>query len=255
LEWTGTLHIPGSDIVRTFNWSISAAEACPEASPFIPSCVSVRRNSQLKKMMLKIKLLISSVVGCALLAACHVSQNLEQTQATHLVEIPFTELELMELDRELFYEPGIPGCSLADLPPFGWKEIDSGLVVIRTPDEYERRIGSLYQEGYRGYLDQRMDYPGTYQSLPEMSYEEFLATCNVFPEVDFSQYSVLGNHASGTGCTVSFERHVFREDTEKKITYQLSVVEEGACEKVEYSRNLILVPCIPLEYQVLFNVE
>jgi hypothetical protein len=205
--------------------------------------------------MQKNKLLFSSIVGLTLLVACRSSQNLDQTPVTNLVEISFTELVFKDLDQELLSDPAIPGCSLADLPPFGWKEVDSGLVDIRTPDEYERRIGSLYQEGYRGYLDHRRDYPGTYQSLPEMSYEEFLATCNVFPEVDFSQYTVLGNHASGTGCTVSFEKHVFREDTEKKITYHLSVVEEGACEKVEYSRNLILVPRIPLEYQVLFNVE
>ncbi len=31
-----------------------------------------------------------------------------------------------------------------------------------------------------------------YRSIPEMSYEEFLSICNVFPEVDFSKYSLLG---------------------------------------------------------------
>lgn len=86
-----------------------------------------------------------------------------------------------------------------------------------------------------------------------MSYEEFLSTCNVFPEVDFSQYAVLGYHAVGTGCTVTFEKHVFRDDPGKKILYELTAIEEGDCEEVVQIRNLILVSTIPDDYTVMFS--
>jgi hypothetical protein len=94
--------------------------------------------------------------------------------------------------------------------------------------------------------------PDRYQSIPEMSYEEFLATCHVFPDVDFEQYSVLGTQAMGTGCTVAFEKHVYRDDQSKRVRYEITVIEEGTCGTVSNNRNLILVPRIPSEYSVEF---
>ena len=139
--------------------------------------------------------------------------------------------------------------------PFGWKEVDSGLVDIRTPEDYAIRTESLYQEGFLGYLQNRVEYPDTYRSIPEMTYEEFLTTCNVFPDVDFSQYSVLGYQATGTGCIVTFEKHVYRDDRNKQILYELTVVEEGVCETAVHNRNLILVPRIPDDYSVAFSMS
>jgi hypothetical protein len=144
---------------------------------------------------------------------------------------------------------------LADLPPFHWKEVDSGLVDTRSPEEYAIQTESLYQEGYRGYLLAREEDQDRYRSTPEMSYEEFLATCNVFPEVDFEEYSVLGVQAIGTGCTVTFAKDVSRDDQSKTVRYEVTALEEGPCEMVSYNRNLILVPRIPPEYRVEFFVS
>jgi hypothetical protein len=204
-------------------------------------------------MMLKIVLLCSLIGGMILLGACSVLPAGEPTLFPAYLEIPYSELVLEQLDQDLLVDPGIPGCSLFDLPPFNWKEVDSGLVDIRTPEDYAINIGSLYQEGYRAYLENLYDFPETYQSIPELSYEEFLATCNVFPEVDFIQYSVLGYHAMGTGCTVSFGKHVYRDDQNKTILYELRVYEQGACDMAVYNRNLILVPRIPSDYRVIFS--
>lgn len=200
------------------------------------------------------KVMSSSLIfGMSLLTACNIMQGGEPTPISPYVVIPFTELELEELNQEILNDPGLPGCRLSDLPPFGWKEVDSGMVDIRTPLDYALRVGSLYQEGYRNYLENRIDFPDTYQSIPEMSYEEFLAICNVFPEVDFSQYSVLGNHGVGSGCTVTFEKAVLIDDKDKSYLYQLTIHEAGACEKTSNDRNLILVPRIPEDYKVIFS--
>jgi len=91
--------------------------------------------------------------------------------------------------------------------------------------------------------------------LAEMSYEEFFATCNVFPEVDFEQYSLPGAQATGTGCTVTFEKHVYRDKQSKKIIYTVAVIEEGTCEMTSHNRNLILIPRIPPEYSVEFLIQ
>lgn len=169
------------------------------------------------------------------------------------VEVPYTELALEELDQSILTDPKMPGCSLSDLPPFGWKEVDSGMVDIRTPEDLAIRTASLYQEGYKAYLEHRMDYPDMYGSIPEMSYEEYLSSCNVFPEVDFSQHAVLGYHAVGTGCKMTFEKHVFRDDPGERILYELTVIEEGICEGAIQSRNLILVPPMPDDYTTKYS--
>lgn len=193
--------------------------------------------------------------GITALSACYVAPSGGPTLPPTYVEIPYTELVLEEIDQTVLTKPGIPGCSLADLRPFGWKEVDSGLVDIRTPEAYAIQTESLYQEGYRDYLQARVEYPDKYQSIPAMSYEEFLATCNVFPEVDFGRHSLLGVHAKGTGCTVTFEKHVYRDDQNKKIRYEVTVIEEGVCEMDVYNRNLILVPRIAPDYSVDFSIS
>lgn len=205
--------------------------------------------------MSRIFVLCFLISGMILLNACNVRQRGEPTPSPAHMEIPYRELVLGELAPDILAGPGIPGCRLTDLRPFGWKEVDSGLVDIRTPEDYAIRTESLYQEGFLDYLQTRVEYPDTYLSIPEMNYEEFLATCNVFPDVDFSQYSVLGYQATGTGCTVTFEKHVYRDDPSKKILYEIAVIEEGVCEMAIHKRNLILVPRIPPDYSVEFSIS
>lgn len=205
--------------------------------------------------MSKIVLFFCLASGSLLFSACDVIPSGDSTPGSPYVEILYSDLVLDQLDPDILTDPGIPGCSLTDLPPFGWKEVNSGRVDIRTPEDYGIQVGSLYQEGYRNYQENRVDFPDLYQSIPDMSYEEFLETCNVFPEVDFSQHSLLGYHGSGTGCTVTFDKHVFRNDQERSILYELTVIEGGACEKISYNRNLILVPRIPPDYSVEFSAE
>lgn len=203
--------------------------------------------------MHKIAYFYSLMIVLMLVGACNVKRADEPTRIPSYVEIPYMELALEELDQSILADPKMPGCRLSDLPPFGWKEVDSGMVDIRTPGDYAIRTGSLYQEGYKTYLENRMDNPDMYASTPEMSYEEFLSTCNVFPEVDFSRHAVFGYHAVGTGCTVTFQKHIFRDDPGEKMLYELTVIEEGACEEAFQNRNLILVPNIPEDFTVIFS--
>lgn len=204
--------------------------------------------------MSKIRLFYCLTSVTTLLGACIVIQADEKPKPpSNYEKIAYEELTFEELDQSLLADPGMIGCNLSDLPPFGWKTVDSGIADVRTPEDYALQIGSLYQEGFRYYLDNRIAFPDTYQSIPEMNYEEFLETCNVFPDVDFTQHSVLGYHTVGTGCTVTFEKRVYRDDQNRVILYELTIIEEGACEMDYRDRNLILVPRIPLDYVVEFS--
>jgi hypothetical protein len=190
-----------------------------------------------------------------MLSACNGIKTDLPVQPTTFVELYFADLVLEDFDPPVLSDQEIPGCRLSNLRPFGWKIVESGYVEIRNPEEYAIQIESLYQEGYLDYQQTREEYPERYQSVPELSYDEYLQTCNVFPDVDFSRYSVLGFHATGTGCTVNFEKHVYRDDKNKMILYDLTVIEEGDCETNFNNRNLILVPRIPSDYTVEFSIS
>ena len=82
----------------------------------------------------------------ALLGACNRTQVVISEMLPTYEEEKYTDLVFDELDQEVLTDPGIPVCKLTDLSPFGWKEVDVGLVDIRTPQEYPRKTESLYQE-------------------------------------------------------------------------------------------------------------
>jgi hypothetical protein len=65
----------------------------------------------------------------------------------------------------------------------------------------------------------------------------------------------LGNHASGTGCSVDFEKHVYRDEKNKRVLYTVQVIEEGLCEMYGWSRNLITIASVPFDYRVEFVVS
>ena len=206
-------------------------------------------------MTLKIGLFCCLISAVSLPGACNVIQPAALILHPTYVEVPLQDLVLEDRNQTAFAISEIPGCSLADLRPFGWKTVDSGFVDIRDSNDYAIQIESLYQEGYFDYLQTRAEHPDRYQSIPEMSYEEFLALCNVFPAVDFGLHSVLGAHTTGTGCTVTFEKHVYRDEQKKKILYMINVIEDGKCEMVSHNRNLILIQRITPEYNVEFLIQ
>lgn len=82
-------------------------------------------------------------------------------------------------------------------------------------------------------------------------------TCEdfVLPSLDFSEYTLLGTHAYGVGCSITFEKHVYKDTENKIIIYSVIVVEEGNCEMIGMSMNWIAIPKVPSEYTVVFEVK
>lgn len=71
--------------------------------------------------------------------------------------------------------------------------------------------------------------------------------------IDYSQYSLLGNYASGT-CRAVFMRDVSRDNVSKEVVYRVDVKEQGDCERLWSDPNVVLVPRIPDNYTISFSV-
>jgi hypothetical protein len=108
-----------------------------------------------------------------------------------------------------------------------------------------------------------LDMPEEMVITSQKEYEELLTyvsdspTCQdfVLPDLDFSQVTLLGKHAYGVGCSITFERHVYRDTEQKKIIYSVTVIEEGCCEMLGMSMNWITIPTVPAGYTVVFEIR
>lgn len=94
-----------------------------------------------------------------------------------------------------------------------------------------------------------------YQAL--LDYKSPSSRCENFelPPIDFTQNTLLGKYAQGGGCSIDFVRKVYKDDSNKKIIYSIKVVEEGLCEMLGMSMNWILIPKVPFDYSVEFEVK
>ena len=72
-------------------------------------------------------------------------------------------------------------------------------------------------------------------------------------EIDFSKYTVLGNFAGGT-CSVNIDRNVVRDETNKLVSYNVTVLQCGNCESYSWSENWVLIPKVPDDYEIDFSI-
>lgn len=94
-----------------------------------------------------------------------------------------------------------------------------------------------------------------YQDL--INYKSTSSRCTnfVLPAIDFSKKTLLGKYTSGGGCSIDFAKKVYKDDSNRKVKYVIDVIEQGACEKLGFSSNWILIPKIPSNYIVEFQVK
>jgi hypothetical protein len=69
---------------------------------------------------------------------------------------------------------------------------------------------------------------------------------------DFKRFSIIGKTISGT-CELKIIREVQIDHDKKQYTYTIRFKDKGICMKKAVNDNLVVVPCIPNDYTVLFN--
>jgi len=76
----------------------------------------------------------------------------------------------------------------------------------------------------------------------------------IITPIDFSKYILIGKYTIGGGCSVTYKRQIIDDEENKKITYQITTTYSGTCYKSFFSFNWALIPKIPDEYTLEFQV-
>ena len=136
---------------------------------------------------------------------------------------------------------------LTTIPPNKWSCYEPA-VVYTNPTISRSAIVINSDSSFHAYFDAKNYYDST-------RFSGSFPCLNFQPEpIDFSAYTLLGNYASG-GCNVAFTRTVELDEQAKKYWYTIKVREAGACKRLEYSMNWVLVPKLPPGYTVEFQIK
>lgn len=139
------------------------------------------------------------------------------------------------------------------------------MAVIRTEEEYRRytrevhvAIHELYSMDYRSRNETR---------APLFTLDEFVSICQQFPDIDFSQHSLLIRLISNAGSSsdggdacrlwhVGYTRRIYRDDVNSEVIDVLERIKP----KTRYITDIgvikfewLLVPRIPPDYKVQFD--
>ena len=75
------------------------------------------------------------------------------------------------------------------------------------------------------------------------------------PNIDFSQFTLLGQYGGATGCERFYSRSVSINENQRKYNFRVRVSECGGCEPWEVRWHWVLVPVLPEDYSVNFELE
>ena len=93
-----------------------------------------------------------------------------------------------------------------------------------------------------------------YESYINLITDTVYCDSSSLPDIDFSQNTLLGQYATG-GCEVKFIREVTNNSADNEYFYEITVRDCGACERLRYSMNWVIVPKLPENYNVRFNIK
>lgn len=74
------------------------------------------------------------------------------------------------------------------------------------------------------------------------------------PTIDFNSFTLLGKYETG-GCYTKVIREVTDIPKEKKYLYKIKIRNCGACKRGSVLFNFVLVPKLPSDYTVTFEVD
>lgn len=89
------------------------------------------------------------------------------------------------------------------------------------------------------------------------SFSDLFADCPTpfsIPAINFETASVLGISATATGCERYFRRRVEELPDEQIYVYRLEIQECGMCEPLVLQNHWAVVPKVPDDYLVIFEV-
>ncbi|MBK8806709.1 MAG: hypothetical protein IPO21_08710 [Bacteroidales bacterium] len=137
------------------------------------------------------------------------------------------EPELVEITDECIFRDNILSTCF-----YGRVETEIGMYVIRTNEEYQE-----------------------FGDKVRANYDNIDCDTAKLPEIDFSKYSLISFLTGGSGCSAHFQRRVYKDTINSNIVYKIEENYEGDCEMYIENRNWAIVPAIPYDYIVEFNIK
>ena len=111
-------------------------------------------------------------------------------------------------------------------------------------------------------VQQAIDFSMKNQTqVQNASYDEQIAqykvkeydTC-ILPTIDFQKYTLISLKTQFGGCQETpIIRQVLRDDSQKKITYKVTVSGCGDCAKNHSYMNWLKIPKVNFDYQILYD--
>ena len=98
----------------------------------------------------------------------------------------------------------------------------------------------------------RIDDSAAYKDLAQYKVKEY-DTC-ILPTIDFQKYTLISLKTEFGGCQETpIIRQVLRDDSQKKITYKVTVSGCGDCAKNHGYMNWLKIPKVNFDYQILYD--
>ena len=141
--------------------------------------------------------------------------------------VDFSKLEFKE-------EPSECGYYYFDLIYVMYAQGENNLyeeLIIKTQEEYEAHQQFIFENLFENPIN-NADFFETF--------DEYYSTCNNFPEIDFDNYMILANYATGGGCSIDFDVKIVLE--EDKLRHIVEVDEKGMCDMLGANKNKVVVP-------------
>jgi hypothetical protein len=145
-------------------------------------------------------------------------------------------------------------------------------VFVRTEAEYaelyQQRFARPLQEYWNDHYQEILQYfldtrPGLSDSqysqlVHDMFYSAmpFQGTENCAPpDIDFGKYSLLGINSDAGGCTPPMDQvSIQRDDRRRTVTVNMRIETHGDCDMGFFVNRWLLVPSIPVSYDIRFNL-
>ncbi len=187
-------------------------------------------------------LVVVFVVGYLLFLA----EN-EETLSEEGFFLDYEELGFKEVDRDLTSDSTL----ILDCERISYwveRELREEDIAINSPEEYEEVLHRVYEKRYEHFLQLEDRYDSV-----DYTYEEFFEICNTFPDIDFSEKTLLANYSSTSGHGADFKRSVYKDPSKKEVVYETRAIGGGVGDGYFSNMNWVLVTKIPPEYDILFK--
>lgn len=125
------------------------------------------------------------------------------------------------------------------------------LPIIELSDDYNDGVGFLTYN--KGLVFTNAKQFNNYKDSVRNEINYLNIDTATIPYIDFSKYSLIGYPVNGQ-CEFEKTIKVYKDSVNNQYIYDLTIQSVGDCKKLVSSHNWVLVPALPINYKVYFDI-